>query len=211
MSSPLDVQPLPYATDALASKGMSKETVELHYGKHHKGYAVRLKAMAKAAPAEYRGVTSVADVIVRTKEGSVPYNMAAQIWNHDFYWRSMAPSGGGKPAGPLAAAIDAHFGSFDAFVKQFSAVAAGHFGSGWAWLVFNKNSGRLEVMGTHDAVCPVSKAGIVPLLVCDVWEHAYYVDYRNDRPAFLKNWWRLVNWDFAAANYAVAARGRSKL
>ena len=204
-SSPLDVQPLPYATDALAAKGMSKETVELHYGKHHKGYAVRLKAMAKADPAQYQAVRSVADVVVRTKEGSVPYNMAAQIWNHDFYWRSMAPNGGGRPSGALAALIDQSFGSYEAFVKKFSAAAAGHFGSGWAWLVLNTTSGKLEVIGTHDAVCPIATPGIKPLLVCDVWEHAYYVDFRNDRPALIKNWWGLVNWHFAASNLGARA------
>jgi Fe-Mn family superoxide dismutase len=209
MSQTYEVEPLPYATDALASKGMCKETVELHYGKHHKGYATRLTAIAKEKPDAFKG-KSVIDVIRSFPVGSVPYNMAAQIWNHDFYWKSMSPNGGSAPqpnASALAKAIMNDFGSFEAFQNQFTTTAAGHFGSGWCWLAYDSTKKKLVVVGTHDAVCPLSQTGLVPLMVCDVWEHAYYVDYRNDRPAFLKNWWKLVNWHFAERNFASAAGG----
>ena len=211
MPAEYSVAPLPYAEDALTSKGMSRETVALHYGKHHKGYAVRLNALAKENPSAFAN-KSIVDIIRSAKPGSLPFNMAAQIFNHDFYWQSMSPDGGVAPTAEsaLGQQIAADFGGVNGLIAKFSTVAAGHFGSGWCWLVWNKKTNNLQVVGTHDAECPLSSAGLVPLLVCDVWEHAYYVDYRNDRPAFLKNWWRLVNWKFAERNYN-AARGQAKL
>jgi Fe-Mn family superoxide dismutase len=212
------VQPLPYATDALAAKGMSRETVELHYRKHHAGYAVKLTAMAKAAPAKFAG-KSVADV-VRTAGPGAPYNMAAQIYNHDFFWQSLTPvaakTNAAAAAPALSRLLQQAFGSYAKFAAAFTAAAATHFGSGWAWLVYDRAARTARVVGTHDAVCPLSLEGgnLVPLLVCDVWEHAYYVDYRNDRPAFVANFWKLANWEFAEANYAAAlaaAGTRSKL
>lgn len=213
MAAPaFDVAPLPFPVDALASKGMSKETVELHYGKHHKGYAVRLNAIAKDAPEKFRELKTVRDVVLRSPLGSVPYNMAAQILNHDFFWASLSPKGGVAPSAqsPLGKQIVASFGSFEKFVEAFTAQANGHFGSGWCWLVYNAVSRKLEVVTTHDAISPLSTPQVVPLLVCDVWEHAYYVDFRNDRPGFVKNFWRLANWEFAAQNFAKAVGG-SKL
>jgi Fe-Mn family superoxide dismutase len=212
-TSRFDVQPLPYALDALASKGMSRETVDLHYNKHHKGYATRLKSIAAESPKEYEG-KSVADIVRSAKLGSVPYNMAAQIWNHDFFWRSMSPEGGKVPeAGKsaLVSQIAKDFGSVENFVKQFTATATGHFGSGWCWLLWNSKTGKLEVKSSHDADCPLSFGHTTPLLVCDVWEHAYYVDFRNDRAGFVKNWWRLTNWQFAERNFAAVNGLKSKL
>jgi Fe-Mn family superoxide dismutase len=187
---------LPYALDALAPH-ISAETLSIHYGKHHAGYVKKLNAAAEG-DAALKGKSLVQ--IVRSSKGKV-FNLAAQSWNHDFYWKSMSPNGGGVPTGALADAIDATFGSFDAFKTQFSAAAGGQFGSGWAWLVKNA-SGGLEIVATSNAGTPLSDAGNTPLITCDVWEHAYYVDYRNARPAYIAAWWSLANWDFASANFA---------
>jgi len=132
------------------------------------------------------------------KEDGKAFNCAAQIWNHDFYWNSMAPKSGGAPTGKIAEMIDADFGGFDNFKIQFNAAAGGHFGSGWAWLVMNRE-GKLQVIGTHDARNPM-RDGLKPILTCDVWEHAYYVDYRNARGKYIAAWWDLVNWKFANKN-----------
>lgn len=137
--------------------------------------------------------------MIKTKSGPV-FNLAAQIWNHTFYWHSLSPNGGGKPTGKIAKAIDDSFGSFEKFKEEFSAAASGHFGSGWAWLVRDENN-KLEVMQTHDAGNPMTQ-GKIPVLTCDVWEHAYYIDYRNDRAAYVNAWWNLVNWKFAEQNLA---------
>ena len=137
--------------------------------------------------------------MVRKTDGVI-FNQAAQVWNHTFYWHSMSPNGGGNPPAnsKIAEAITASFGTFDAFKDQFSAAAAGHFGSGWAWLVRDDNN-KLEVVSTHDADNPL-RSGKTPVLTCDVWEHAYYIDYRNDRPKYVASWWNVVNWDFAEKN-----------
>lgn len=182
---------LPYAMDALAPH-ISAETLSFHHGKHHAGYVGKLNT-AVDADASLAG-KSLED-LVRTTKGGV-FNNAAQIYNHSFYWRCMSPGGGGAPSGPIAAAIDASFGSFSDFKTAFTNAAGGHFGSGWAWLV--KKGAKLEVVDTHDAGC-VIQTGVTPVLVCDVWEHAYYIDYRNARPSYIDAWWNLVNWDHANA------------
>jgi Fe-Mn family superoxide dismutase len=137
--------------------------------------------------------------IVKTAEPGPLFNSAGQHWNHSFYWKSLSPKGGGEAKGPVADAIKKDFGSFDAFKKKFSEIAAGHFGSGWAWLVRAKD-GSLQVIATHDAGCPI-REGHTPIITCDVWEHAYYIDYRNARPKYVEAWWELANWDFANANF----------
>lgn len=187
---------LPYAMDALEPR-ISKETLEYHYGKHHNAYVVNLNKFIEADSA-LQGKTL--EEIVQSSEGGV-FNNAAQVWNHTFYWNSLSPNGGGEPTGDLAAAIDAAFGSFAEFQAKFTASAAGNFGSGWTWLVKNA-SGALEIVNTANAGTVITEEGLTPLMTCDVWEHAYYIDYRNARPEYLKNFWELVNWEFAAANFA---------
>jgi Fe-Mn family superoxide dismutase len=185
---------LPYALDALQPH-ISKETLEFHYGKHHQAYVTNLNNLIKGS--EFENV-SLEDII-RKSSGGV-FNNAAQIWNHTFYWHSLSPKGGGKPSGDLAKAIDAKFGSFDEFKKQFSAAAVGTFGSGWAWLVKHKD-GTVAIESTSNAATPLTTDSR-PLLTCDVWEHAYYIDYRNRRPDYVAAFWNLVNWEFAAKNFA---------
>ena len=185
---------LPYPKDALAPH-ISPETLDFHYGKHHAAYVANLNKFVEADP-NLAGKTL--ENIIRTSSGGV-FNNAAQVWNHTFYWHSMSPHGGGKPTGALAAAIDQAFGSIGDFKAKFSAAAGGQFGSGWAWLVKNA-AGGLEIVTTANAGNPLTQ-GLVPLLTCDVWEHAYYIDYRNARPKYLEAWWNLVNWDFASSNY----------
>ena len=187
----IELPALPYSTDALAPT-ISSETLEFHYGKHHAGYVTKLNGFLEGTPQ----ASASLEEIVKDSSGKI-FNNAAQIWNHTFYWNSMKP-GGSTPGGDLAAKIDATFGSLDGLKGKFLDEAANHFGSGWAWLVQNKG-GDLEVISTHDAGCPVAE-GLNPLITCDVWEHAYYIDYRNARPDYLAKWWDLVNWDFAAAN-----------
>ncbi|MCB9666191.1 MAG: superoxide dismutase [Alphaproteobacteria bacterium] len=184
---------LPYPKDALAPH-ISAETLDFHHGKHHAAYVSKLNA-AVEADAGLQGKTL--EQIVKSSSGGV-FNNAAQVWNHTFYWNSMSPSGGGAPTGAIAAAIDASFGSFAAFKEKFSAAAGGQFGSGWAWLV-KEPSGGLAIVTTANADTPITGAS-TPILTCDVWEHAYYVDYRNARPKYVEAWWSLVNWDFANAN-----------
>lgn len=179
------LEPLPYAKDALAPH-ISAETLEYHYEKHHRGYVTRLNAITKDTPDANKSL----DELVRTSSGRV-FNMAAQVVNHTFYWKSLSPNGGGAPTGKIGEAISSSFGSIDAFKEKFTEVATGHFGSGWAWLVKNAD-GKLEVVGTHDAGNPVT-SGQVPLITADVWEHAYYIDYRNDRAKYIDSWWNLVN------------------
>lgn len=183
---------LPYAMDALAPH-ISKETLEFHYGKHHKAYVDKLNALIPGT--EFEKAT-LEDIVKKAKGGM--FNQAAQIWNHTFYWHSLSPKGGGEPSGKLADAIKQSFGSFEAFKKEFSDKAAGQFGSGWAWLV-RKGDGKLAVVQTGNADTPLT-GGDRPLLTCDVWEHAYYIDYRNARPKYIEAWWMLVNWEFAAKN-----------
>jgi len=180
---------LPYEKDALAPH-ISAETLEYHYGKHHAGYVKKLNA---AAEADSSIAGKSLEDLIRTAEGGV-FNNAAQIWNHTCYWHSMSPDGGGEPTGKIAEAINASFGSFSDFKDQFSKAAAGHFGSGWAFLV--KDGDRLSIVSAHDAGNPL-REGKTPLITCDVWEHAYYIDYRNARPKYIEAWWNLVNWAHA--------------
>lgn len=186
--------PLPYALDGL-SPYISKETLEYHYGKHHQTYVTNLNNLIKGTEFESLGLEDV----VKKSTGGI-FNNAAQVWNHTFYWNSMKPNGGGAPIGPLAQAIDAKWGSFDRFKEEFTKCAIGTFGSGWAWLV-QKSDGSLDLVSTSNAVTPLT-GDAKPLLTCDVWEHAYYIDTRNARPKYLENFWNLVNWEFASQNLA---------
>lgn len=185
---------LPYAKDALAPT-ISEETLEFHYGKHHNTYVQKLNGLIEGT--EFADA-SLEDIIKKSSGGV--FNNAAQVWNHTFYWNSMSPNGGGEPTGELADAINAEFGSFDEFKTKFSEAAAGNFGSGWTWLVKN-SSGKLEIVNTSNAGCPITD-GHTPLITVDVWEHAYYIDYRNARPKYLEGFFKLANWEFAAKNFA---------
>ena len=189
-----ELPPLPYAKDALAPT-ISEETLEFHYGKHHNTYVVNLNKLVEGT--EFADM-SLEEVVMKSSGGM--FNNAAQIWNHTFYWNSMSPNGGGEPTGDLANAINEAFGSFEEFKTQFAQSAATNFGSGWTWLVKNKD-GKLEIFNTSNAGCPLTE-GLTPLMTVDVWEHAYYIDYRNARPAYLEAFWKLVNWEFAAKNFA---------
>jgi len=184
--------PLPYAMDALAPH-ISKETLEFHYGKHHQTYVTNLNNLIPGTEFESASLED----IVKKSSGGV-FNNAAQVWNHTFYWNSLSPKGGGEPTGKLAEAINKKWGSVAAFKEAFNKSATGNFGSGWTWLV-KKADGSLDIVNTSNAATPVTTAD-VPLLTCDVWEHAYYIDYRNARPKYLETFWNLVNWDFAAKN-----------
>jgi Fe-Mn family superoxide dismutase len=186
--------PLPYAIDALQPH-ISKETLEFHHGKHHNAYVTNLNNLIKGT--EFENLSLVD--IVKKSSGGV-FNNAAQIWNHTFYWNSLKPNGGGEPTGALADAIAKKWGSFAAFKEAFTKSAIGNFGSSWTWLV-KKADGSLDIVNTSNAATPITGAD-VPLLTCDLWEHAYYIDYRNRRPDYLGGWWSLVNWDFAAKNFA---------
>lgn len=183
---------LPYAKNALEPH-ISAETLEYHHGKHHQKYVDTLNSLIEGTPDANKSLED----IVKSSSGKL-FNQAAQVWNHTFYWNCLSPSGGGEPKGKIAEAINASFGSFDKFKEAFDAAAAAHFGSGWAWLV-KDSSGKLHIVDTHDAGNPMT-AGHTPLLTCDVWEHAYYVDYRNARPKYLEAFWKIVNWDFVNQN-----------
>lgn len=184
---------LPYAMDALAPT-ISKETLEFHYGKHHQTYVTNLNNLIPGTEFESASL----EEIVKKSSGGI-FNNAAQVWNHTFYWNSMAPNAGGEPTGKLADAINAKWGSVAAFKEAFNKSAAGNFGSGWTWLV-KKADGSLDIVNTSNAATPLTTTD-VPLLTCDVWEHAYYIDYRNARPKYLESFWTLVNWSFAAKNF----------
>lgn len=184
--------PLPYAMDALAPH-ISQETLEFHYGKHHQSYVTNLNNLV--AGTEFESA-SLEDIIKKSSGGI--FNNAAQVWNHTFYWDSLSPTGGGEPTGALLDAIKAKWGGVEAFKDAFSKSAAGNFGSGWTWLV-KKADGTLDIVNTSNAATPLTTSD-VPLFTCDVWEHAYYIDYRNARPKYLENFWSLVNWGFAAKN-----------
>lgn len=190
----IELPPLPYEMDALAPH-ISKETLEYHYGKHHNAYVTNLnKAIEGTADAD----KSLEDIIMGAEGGL--FNNAAQTWNHTFYWNSMSPKGGGAPSGEVADKINSAFGSYDAFAEKFKEAAATQFGSGWAWLI-DGDSG-LEIMKTSNADLPL-KHGAKALLTIDVWEHAYYIDFRNARPNYISTFLdHLVNWDFVAANLA---------
>ncbi len=185
---------LPYALDALEPH-LSKETLEFHYGKHHQTYITNLNNQIKGTEFENLSL----EEIVKKSTGGV-FNNAAQTWNHTFYWFSLTPNGQGKPTGDLAAAIDAKWGSFEKFQEAFGTCAAGTFGSGWAWLVKNAD-GSLDLASTSNAATPLT-GDATPLLTCDVWEHAYYIDYRNSRPNYLGGFWQIVNWEEVAKRFA---------
>lgn len=185
---------LPYAMDALQPH-ISKETLEFHYGKHHQTYVTNLNNLIKGTEFENMAL----EEIVKKSAGGM-FNNAAQVWNHTFYWYCLKPNGGGQPSGALADAINKKFGSFDEFKKQFAQTCVTTFGSGWGWLVKNAD-GSIELMSTSNAQSPIT-SGKTALLTCDVWEHAYYVDYRNRRPDYVAAFWNLVNWDFVAKNFA---------
>jgi len=184
--------PLPYAKNALAPH-ISEETLEYHYGKHHQAYVTNLNKLVDGT--EYEG-KSLEDIIKHASGGV--FNNAAQVWNHTFYWNCLSPNGGGEPEGQLMEAINKAFGSFDAFQEKFTQTAATTFGSGWAWLVQDQE-GNLSIISTSNAGTPMTE-GLTALLTCDVWEHAYYIDYRNARPEYIKSFWDLVNWEFTASN-----------
>jgi Fe-Mn family superoxide dismutase len=183
---------LPYAKNALAPH-ISEETLEYHYGKHHQTYVTNLNNLTAGNDLASKSLED----LIRTQKGPI-FNNAAQIWNHTFYWHSLSPQGGGEPTGKLAEAITKSFGSFAAFKEQFSKAAIGQFGSGWAWLV-KDSAGNLAIEATLNADCPL-QSDKTPLLTCDVWEHAYYIDYRNARAKYVEAWWNLVNWSFASKN-----------
>ena len=187
---------LPYALDALAPH-ISKETLEFHYGKHHQTYITNLNGLIKGT--EFENM-SLEDIVKKSSGGM--FNNAAQVWNHTFYWMGLSPAGkggGGEPTGALADAINKKWGSFAKFKEEFAKVAIGTFGSGWGWLV-KKADGSLDLASTTGAGTPLTGAD-KPLLTCDVWEHAYYVDYRNLRPKYVEAFWNLVNWEFVAKNF----------
>jgi Fe-Mn family superoxide dismutase len=183
---------LPYPLDALEPY-ISKETLEYHYGKHHSSYIKKLNQKIKGTRYEELPL----EQLVSVADGEI-FNNAAQAWNHAFYWRCMKP-GGAQLKGELAEAIKQSFTSIDSFESDFATAATGHFGSGWCWLVVDEKD-KLAITTTHDADTPV-RHNQIPLLTCDVWEHAYYIDYRNDRPEYLNNFWHVVNWDFVSEQF----------
>jgi superoxide dismutase, Fe-Mn family len=188
--------PLPYAKDGLAPH-ISAETMEFHYGKHHQAYVTNLNNLVKGTEFENLELEAI---IKKAPAGGI-YNNSAQVWNHTFFWNSMKPNGGGEPTGALADAISKKWGSFDEFKKAFAASAVGNFGSGWTWLV-KKADGSVDIVNMGPAGTPLT-TGDKALLCIDVWEHAYYIDYRNRRPDFVATFLNsLANWDFAAANFA---------
>jgi len=184
--------PLPYPMDALAPH-ISKETLEYHYGKHHQAYVNNLNKLVAGTEFEKLSL----EEIIKKASGGV-FNNAAQVWNHTFYWHCMSPNGGGEPTGAVATAINKAFGSFAEFKEKFTQTAIATFGSGWAWLV-QDSSGDLKIISTSNAGTPMTE-GLTALLTCDVWEHAYYIDYRNARPDYVGAFWSLVNWEFVEKN-----------
>ena len=184
---------LPYEKNALEPH-ISAETLDFHHGKHHNTYVTKLNGLVGGT--ELEGKTL--EEIIKTSSGGV-FNNAAQIWNHTFYWNSLSPNGGGEPTGAVADAINAAFGSFEEFQAKFNDMAVNNFGSSWTWLV-KKADGSLDIVNTSNAATPITEEGLTPLLTVDLWEHAYYIDYRNVRPEYLKGFWALVNWDFANEN-----------
>ena len=191
----IELPPLPYEKNAL-EPNISAETLEFHYGKHHQAYVTNLNNLIKGTEFE----SAALEDIIKKSSGGV-FNNAAQIWNHTFYWHSMrSPKDGNAPSGKLADAIDKAFGSFDKFKEEFTKSAVGNFGSGWTWLV-QRPDGSLGIVNTSNAATPITGSD-KPLFTIDVWEHAYYIDYRNARPKYVESFWNLVNWDFAAKNLA---------
>lgn len=190
----IELPALPYDKDALEPH-ISKETLEYHYGKHHQTYVTKLNGLIEDTPDSNKSL----EEIVKHSSGGV-FNNAAQVWNHTFYWNCLSPNGGGEPKGAVADAITEAFGSFGEFKQRFTDSAVGNFGSGWTWLV-KKQDGSVDIVNTSNAGTPLTDEGQTPLLTVDVWEHAYYIDYRNARPKYLEAFWQLVNWDFVAKNF----------
>ena len=191
----IELPALPYEMDALAPH-ISKETLEYHYGKHHKTYVDKLNGLLEGS--DFAGKDL--ETIIKTSQGGI-FNNAAQIWNHTFYWHCLSPNGGGAATGAVADAINAAFGSFEKFQQEFATSAANNFGSGWTWLV-KKSDGTVAIVNTSNAATPLTDASVTPLLTIDVWEHAYYIDYRNSRPNYIEAFWKLVNWEFVNQNFA---------
>jgi superoxide dismutase, Fe-Mn family len=195
---PFELPALPYPKDALAPH-MSAETLDFHHGKHHNTYITKLNAAVATGP--FAGLSLEECIKKASAEGNkAVFNNAAQHFNHSFFWNCLAPTGGGAPSGALGDAIVATFGSYEAFKTAFANESVNHFASGWGWLVKDA-SGALKITSTHDADTPMVH-GHTPILTLDVWEHAYYIDHRNSRPNFVEAFWKLVNWDFAAKNFA---------
>jgi Fe-Mn family superoxide dismutase len=186
---------LPYEKNALEPH-ISAETLDFHHGKHHATYVTKLNGLIEGTELENKSL----EEIVKSSDGGV-FNNAAQIWNHTFYWNSLSPNGGGEPTGALADAINAKWGSFAEFKAAFNDKAVNNFGSSWTWLVKTAD-GSLDIVNTSNAGTPITEEGVTPLLTVDLWEHAYYIDYRNVRPNYLEGFWALANWEFAAANLA---------
>ena len=187
----IELPPLPWARDALAPH-ISAETIDYHYGKHHQTYVTNINNQIKGTEFENADLVS----IVKKSQGGM-FNNAAQVWNHTFYWNCLSPKGGNEPTGKLADAIKKAFGDFAKFKEEFTKTAIGTFGSGWAWLV-QRPDGSVGLVSTSNAQTPLTGTD-VPLLTCDVWEHAYYIDYRNARPKYIEAFWNLANYDFAAS------------
>lgn len=185
---------LPYAKDALEPH-ISAETLEFHHGKHHATYVTKLNGLIEGTELAEKSL----EEIVKSSDGSV-FNNAAQVWNHTFYWNSLSPNGGGEPTGALADAINAKWGSFADFQAAFNDKAVNNFGSSWTWLV-KKADGELDIVNTSNAGTPITD-GLTPIITVDLWEHAYYIDYRNVRPNYLNGFWALANWEFASENFA---------
>lgn len=190
-----ELPPLPYAADALEPH-ISAETLEYHHGRHHRKYVDKLNELIQGTGFEE---SSLDDIVSRAGDGAL-YDNAAQVWNHTFYWHCMSPDGGGEPQGPLAEAINASFGSYEGFQQEFEEAAKGLFGSGWVWLV-KTTSETLAIQATKDAENPI-RHGRVVLMTCDLWEHAFYIDYRNDKGAYMSAFWSVINWDFVAERFS---------
>ena len=186
---------LPYAIDALAPH-ISQETLEFHHGKHHATYVAKLNGLVEGTDLANKSL----EELIKTSQGGV-FNNAAQIWNHTFYWNSLSPNGGGEPTGELLAAINASFGSVEEFKAKFNDSAVNNFGASWTWLVKNSD-GSLAIVNTSNAATPLTDENLTPLMTVDLWEPAYYIDYRNVRPNYLAGFWALINWKFASENFA---------
>jgi len=192
-----ELPPLPYDKTALEPH-MSATRFDYHHGKHHQAYVTNLNNLVDGTDMAGKDLVEIIKATAGDSGKAGVFNNAAQVWNHTFFWNSMKPGGGGQPSGRIGDMISSSFGGFDAFKDAFVKEASTHFGSGWAWLV-QDDSGKLKVISTHDADTPVVH-GLKPILTCDVWEHAYYIDYRNARPDYIAAYWNLVNWDFANQN-----------
>jgi len=189
----IELPALPYEQDALEPH-ISRETLEFHYGKHHASYVDKLNGLIADSDAKDKSL----EEIIKSSEGGM-FNNAAQIWNHTFYWNSLNPNGGGEPTGAIADAINDSFGSFAEFKEAFTTSAINNFGSSWTWLVKGQD-GKLAIVNTSNAATPLTDESVTPILTVDLWEHAYYIDYRNARPKYMDGFWSLVNWEFANTN-----------